>query len=69
MMIWIQVSYPTALNWFLIICFVFANATLIQFSFVHYFTKIGSGEFENKNLEIDIFPEQKTYQVTLILLF
>lgn len=27
----------------MIICFLFANATLIQFSFVHYFTKIGSG--------------------------
>lgn len=39
-----KVSYPTALNWFMIICFLFANATLIQFSFVHYFTKIGSGE-------------------------
>lgn len=38
-----KVSYPTALNWFMIICFVYANATLIQFSFVHYFTKIGSG--------------------------
>lgn len=39
-----KVSYPTALNWFMIICFLFTNATLIQFSFVHYFTKIGSGE-------------------------
>ncbi|XP_022235360.1 gamma-aminobutyric acid receptor alpha-like, partial [Limulus polyphemus] len=40
-----RVSYPTALDWFVIMCFSFVVSTLLQFAGVHYFTKIGSGEF------------------------
>ncbi|GBM74171.1 Gamma-aminobutyric acid receptor alpha-like [Araneus ventricosus] len=40
-----KVSYPTALDWFVIMCFTFVIATLLEFAGVHYFTKIGSGEF------------------------
>lgn len=40
-----KVSYPTALDWFVIMCFTFVIATLLEFAGVHYFTKIGFGEF------------------------
>ncbi|KAG8179312.1 hypothetical protein JTE90_016417 [Oedothorax gibbosus] len=40
-----KVSYPTALDWFVIMCFMFVISTLLEFAGVHYFTKIGSGEF------------------------
>ncbi|CAF1355234.1 unnamed protein product [Adineta ricciae] len=38
------VSYLTALDWFVIMSHVFLFASLIQFAFVHYFTKFGYGE-------------------------
>lgn len=40
-----KVSYPTALDWFVIMCFMFVISTLLEFAGVHYFTKIGSGEY------------------------
>ncbi|XP_071043648.1 gamma-aminobutyric acid receptor subunit alpha-6-like isoform X2 [Parasteatoda tepidariorum] len=40
-----KVSYPTALDWFVGMCFTFVIATLLEFAGVHYFTKIGSGEY------------------------
>ncbi|KAI1286118.1 Gamma-aminobutyric acid receptor subunit alpha-6 [Halotydeus destructor] len=39
-----KVSYPTALDWFVIMCFSFVSSTLLEFASVHYFTKIGFGE-------------------------
>lgn len=42
-----KVHYATALDWFVIMCFGFVIGTLLQFAGVHYFTKIGSGEFED----------------------
>lgn len=41
-----KVEYATALDWFVIMCFGFVIGSLLQFAAVHYFTKIGSGEFE-----------------------
>ncbi|UJR22978.1 hypothetical protein I4U23_026005 [Adineta vaga] len=38
------ISYLTALDWFVIMAYVFLFASLIQFAFVHYFTKFGYGE-------------------------
>ncbi|XP_023215415.1 gamma-aminobutyric acid receptor alpha-like [Centruroides sculpturatus] len=40
-----KVPYPTALDWFVIMSFMFVIATLLEFAGVHYFTKVGSGEF------------------------
>ena len=37
------VSYLTALDWFVIMSHVFLFASLIQFAFVHYFTKVRMG--------------------------
>jgi len=41
-----KVHYATALDWFVIMCFGFVIGSLLQYAAVHYFTKIGSGEFE-----------------------
>jgi len=34
------VSYLTALDWFVIMAYAFLLASLLQFAFVHYFTKV-----------------------------
>lgn len=39
-----KVRYATALDWFLLSCFFYCIATLLEFAFVHFFTKVGSGE-------------------------
>ena len=39
-----KVSYSTALDYFVGMCFAFVLATIIQFAGVHFFTKHGSGE-------------------------
>jgi gamma-aminobutyric acid receptor subunit alpha len=39
-----KVNYPTALDFFVFLSFVFIFATILQFAFVHFFTKYGSGE-------------------------
>ncbi len=39
-----KVSYSTALDYFVGMCFAFVLATIIQFASVHFFTKHGSGE-------------------------
>jgi len=38
------VPYLTALDWFVIMSYSFLLASLLQFAFVHYFTKFGYGE-------------------------
>lgn len=39
-----KVPYPTALDFFVFMSFGFIFATILQFAFVHYYTKYGSGE-------------------------
>lgn len=39
-----KVKYALALDWFLLMCFFYCIATLLEFAGVHYFTKVGSGE-------------------------
>ncbi|KAL4230954.1 Gamma-aminobutyric acid receptor subunit alpha-4 [Mactra antiquata] len=39
-----RVSYSTALDVYVAICFLFVLATIIQFAAVHYYTKFGCGE-------------------------
>ncbi|CAF0948726.1 unnamed protein product [Rotaria sp. Silwood1] len=38
------VPYLTALDWFVIVTYAFLLASLLQFAFVHYFTKFGYGD-------------------------
>ena len=40
-----KVSYVTALDYFVAITFSFIFATIVQFAIVHYYTKVGSGEY------------------------
>ena len=40
-----KVAYPTALDWFVLKCYVFVIASLLEFAGVHYFTKVGTGEY------------------------
>jgi gamma-aminobutyric acid receptor subunit alpha len=35
-----KVRYATSLDWFLLMCFFYCIATLLEFAFVHYFTKV-----------------------------
>ncbi|XP_064636322.1 gamma-aminobutyric acid receptor subunit alpha-5-like [Lineus longissimus] len=39
-----KVAYATALDWFVVMCFVFIIASMFEFAGVHYFTKVGYGE-------------------------
>lgn len=47
-----KVHYATALDWFVNMCFGFVIASLLQFAAVHFFTKIGSGDFEDSGLDL-----------------
>lgn len=63
-----KVHYATALDWFVIMCFGFVIGSLLQFAAVHYFTKIGSGDFEDSTASDDdddeeIHSDQKGYGV------
>ena len=35
-----EVPYATALDWFLIMCYLFLLASILEFTGVHYFTKV-----------------------------
>ncbi|CAF1111393.1 unnamed protein product, partial [Adineta steineri] len=57
------VSYLTAIDWFIIMAYVFLLASLLQFAFVHYFTKFGFGEpltcYQN-SFDEDLLDENDT---------
>ena len=39
-----KVPYSTALDVYVGVCFAFILSTIVEFAFVHYFTKYGTGE-------------------------
>lgn len=53
-----KVTYPTALDHFIFLSFGFIFATIVQFAFVHYFTKYGFGELYFSEMAIDDDDEQ-----------
>ncbi|XP_075734536.1 gamma-aminobutyric acid receptor subunit alpha-2 [Rhipicephalus microplus] len=53
-----KVPYPTSLDWFVIMCFSFVIFTLLEFAGVHYFTKVGSGEFPLTDEEGEAVEEE-----------
>jgi len=58
-----KVSYATALDWFVIMCFGFVIASLLEVAGVHYFTKIGSGEPGLPESDEDSEDGEGEYQV------
>ncbi|XP_046440275.1 gamma-aminobutyric acid receptor alpha-like [Daphnia pulex] len=48
-----KVTYPTALDHFIFLSFGFIFATIVQFAFVHYFTKNGFGELYFSDMTVD----------------
>ncbi|XP_050296274.1 gamma-aminobutyric acid receptor alpha-like isoform X2 [Anthonomus grandis grandis] len=58
-----KVRYATALDWFLLMSFLYCIATLLEFAGVHYFTKVGSGEIpvdEEDWEDCEVSPQQVT---------
>ncbi|XP_014680769.1 PREDICTED: gamma-aminobutyric acid receptor alpha-like [Priapulus caudatus] len=57
-----KVSYATSLDWFLVMCFMFVIATLLEYAGVHYFTKVGSGErFTDTDIDWEDVDEEQEY--------
>ncbi|CAF1259543.1 unnamed protein product [Rotaria sordida] len=48
-----QVSYITALDCFLAVCFIFVFSTLFEFAFVHYYTKARTGDLNENMRELE----------------
>lgn len=59
-----RVSYSTALDWFVAMCFAFILATIIEFAGVHYFTKHGSGELHLMLESDEEEEEEESFQVS-----
>ena len=72
-----RVSYITALDCFLAVCFLFVFSTLFEFALVHYHTKARTGdlnenirEFEDYviRVSLDIFNPINQYSFRMSLL-
>ena len=69
-----KVSYITALDIYVALCFVFVLATTIEFAVVHYFTKYGTGEplmissDDESSMDEVSSPEQCRHSITSIIL-
>ena len=61
-----KVPYATALDCFVILCFGFVLASLLEFAGVHYFTKSGSGEVSRDPESEDEMQETSLATHTLI---
>ncbi len=55
-----SVPYVTALDWFLIMCYLFLFASLLEFAVVHYFTKVGYGDFYMIDTSENLLSENET---------
>ena len=53
-----QVSYITALDCFLAVCFLFVFSTLFQFALVHYHTKARTGDLNENIRELEDYVIQ-----------
>ena len=49
-----EVPYPTALDIFLFISYIFIIFTVVEFGVVHHYTKLGSGEYYPEEIEDEI---------------
>lgn len=58
-----KVTYATALDIYMVLCYFFLLATIAEFSLVHTFTKYNSGDAELNKLENEIEKKYKNTQV------
>ncbi|CAL1532988.1 unnamed protein product [Lymnaea stagnalis] len=64
-----KVSYITALDVYVALCFVFAIATTLEFAVVHYFTKYGTGEPLMLSSDDDSSVDEVIQEAFLLFLF
>lgn len=48
-----RVTYSTALDIYVLMCFFFVFATIVQFAAVHHYTKYGTAEPSERPTDID----------------
>jgi gamma-aminobutyric acid receptor subunit alpha len=53
-----KVSYATALDLFLAVCFIFVFSTLFEFALVHYYTKARTGDLNENMRELEDYVIQ-----------
>jgi len=63
-----KVSYSTALDYFVGVCFGFVLTTIIQFAGVHFFTKHDSGEPQPLPIDSEDSDQDSEVQLTTIKL-
>lgn len=70
-----KVSYATAMDWFIAVCFAFVFSALIEFAAVNYFTNIQMEKAKRKTvkslLEFPVAPVQRerSTEETLMVCF
>merc|ERR1712130_842906 len=57
-----KVTYPTALDYFVFISFMYIFSTVVQFGLVHHFTRLGSGEYYLEELENEICRKNSLFK-------
>ena len=54
-----KVSYSTAIDYFLAVCFAFVFASILQFATVHFFTKNDTGDPVPDDSDVSDDPDDK----------
>ena len=55
-----KVSYSTAIDYFLAVCFAFVFASILQFASVHFFTKQGTGDPMPDDIQDDLYVDSQS---------
>ena len=58
-----KVPYATSLDWFVLLCFGFVIASVLEFAGVHYFTKLDYGDMppdpKDEYLDLEILDDEE----------
>jgi len=63
-----KISYSTALDLFVGVCFMFVVASIIQFASVHYSTTFGNGEVMTLSDDADSTDDETTLDTSMVRL-